>query len=119
MTEEWLPIPGYEGRYEVSSEGRVKSLMRATPLIMKQVPDKDGYLTLCLQSARRQQTHKVHCLVLLAFEGPRPDGLQVRHLDGRPTNNKRGNLRYGTSQENTADSMAHGTFNFNGRRGKS
>lgn len=47
--------------------------------------------------------------MLLAHEGERPDGQQVRHLDGNPANNQLANLCYGTPRENQADRVRHGT----------
>lgn len=123
--EEWRPIPGYEGLYEVSDQGRVKSVERRVPFvnrwgqeITRRVPEcirevsvhpNGGHLYLTLHNRKRRQ-HFVHNLVLLAFVGPRPDDKpETRHLDGDPTNNRLENLRYGTSKENADDQRAHGT----------
>lgn len=132
-SERWLPIPGYEGLYEVSDQGRVKSVERRVPFvnrwgeeITRRVPGKIRsttvhphgghlYLTLHRKGERRRQFF-VHNLVLLAFVGPRPDGMpETRHLDGDPTNNYLENLRYGTSVENSDDQRMHGTHR-NGRK---
>jgi hypothetical protein len=51
----------------------------------------------------------VHSLVILAFVGPRPDGEQVRHLNGNPADNRLTNLAYGTQSQNQQDSLRHGT----------
>ena len=51
----------------------------------------------------------MHMLVLLAFSGPRNDGLQTRHMDGNPANNTLSNLRYGTAKQNIQDQLVHGT----------
>jgi hypothetical protein len=51
----------------------------------------------------------VHTAVCIAFHGPRPDGLIVRHLDGNLLNNQAHNLRWGTQEENEADKILHGT----------
>lgn len=56
-----------------------------------------------------------HYLVLLAFVGDRPEGMDIRHLDGDPENNKVENLMYGTRSENTFDAVRHGT-NFESRK---
>jgi len=52
---------------------------------------------------------KVCRLVLLAFVGPCPEGMECRHLDGNPANNRIGNLVWGTKKENIADKKRHGT----------
>jgi hypothetical protein len=54
-------------------------------------------------------TRSVHHLVLELFVGPRPPGMECRHLDGNPQNNHRSNLAWGTSKENVADQYLHGT----------
>jgi hypothetical protein len=64
-------------------------------------------VTLC--SNGRQESWFVHQLVAAAFLGPRPDGLEVRHLDGDPLNNAVSNLAYGTRLENIQDKKRHGT----------
>ena len=109
--ETWKPVPGYEGLYEVSSHGRVKSLPRTTTRggIMKlQHGNARGYHSVGLYKCDVRTPHYVHHLVLLAFVGPRPDGLEVRHLDGNDLNNTLSNLVYGTSAENKADTKRHG-----------
>lgn len=115
MSEEWRPIPGYEG-YRVSDHGRVESLHRWRgqdgPRILRTSPNVFGYPTVQLrkQGAPRNRVARcVHVLVAAAFLGPRPAGLEVRHLDGNPQNCHVGNLAYGTRAENIADQLRHGT----------
>lgn len=55
------------------------------------------------------RAYSVHCLVLEAYLGPRPEGLVARHLDGNPGNNSWTNLVWGTQSENMLDAVAHGT----------
>lgn len=74
-----------------------------------------GHLTVCLARAGFRWTTQVHRIVMRAFAGPRPEGLEVRHLDGDPTNNGLTNLAYGTPLENASDQRLHGT-NFNSRK---
>lgn len=112
--ERWLPIPGYEGRYDVSDLGRVRSwLTYHTPIppprILKSRLDDKGYLGVCLRRDGRTDQWKNHLLVLLAFVGPLPKGLETRHLNGDRANNVLTNIVYGTSAENTQDSLRHGT----------
>lgn len=71
------------------------------------------------KEARKGQKFQVHKLVLLAFVGPPPDGMdQVRHFpDPDPTNNNLSNLQWGTQAENEADKVVHGTSNHGSRNG--
>jgi hypothetical protein len=118
-TEEWRPIPTLPG-YEASSLGRIRSWragcwthtrkQRSEPLIRRLVPNKrDGHLLVGFNIEGHYFLRPVHQLVLEAFKGPRPPGLLCRHLDGDPTNNKDTNLQWGTSSENWADMIRHGT----------
>lgn len=113
--ETWRPIPGHEGDYSVSSMGRVKTHKRRSPVvspdkIMRQNVVEGGYLAvaLCRDGARLPKS--VHTLVLLAFSGPRPDGMQARHLNGIRTDNRIENLAWGTIFENIQDRRLHTGF---------
>ena len=109
-TEEWRQIADFEGLYDVSNLGRVRSWSRfkkGAPL--SPVPNRQGYLSVALQHAGQVRYRKIHQLVLEAFVGPRPDGQVVRHLDGNPANNVLSNLAWGTHSENMADAIRHGT----------
>lgn len=113
MTEQWRPIPGYLG-YEASSEGRVRSVRipgrKFRGRVLSQYVDHRGYLrTTVHQGVNSYASLDVHTLVTLAFLGPRPNGMQVRHLDGDPLNNWATNLSYGTQAENNLDQVRHGT----------
>lgn len=104
--EEWRPIVGYEGRYEVSNLGRV----RRTPVIVGYQLSADGYCYVGLPldtendygGLRRDgaQTVRVHRLVARAFIGPCPEGKEVNHIDGVPSHNAVSNLEYVTRSEN-------------------
>jgi len=124
--EEWRPVPNYEGLYEVSDRGQVRSVDRLVDTMtrwgevtQRRVPGKvrklvthpnGGHLYLQLHKGGGRKPVFVHNLVLAAFVGPRPvDKPETRHLDGNPTNNHISNLRYGTHAENCADTIAHGT----------
>lgn len=67
-----------------------------------------GYLRVSLYNRGKKKIFLVHHLVLLAFVGPRPQGMETRHLDGDPKNNHISNLRYGTSSTNKLDMVRHG-----------
>jgi hypothetical protein len=121
--ERWLPVIGYEGLYEVSDHGRVRSLPRIVlarrnggvfprkvkGFLLAHSKNSYGYpmVMLCINGAKKWKP--VHTLVMRAFVGP-SNGLDVRHLDGSRENNVLTNLCYGTRAENVADSRAHGTI---------
>lgn len=119
-SEHWRSIPGYVGSYEVSDMGRVRSLDRrvlnrygTSSLVcgraLRTYTTSQGYLRINLALGNQKRNFFVHALVLAAFVGPRPDGLQIRHLDGNPLNNTLQNLAYGSASENTRDAVRHGT----------
>jgi hypothetical protein len=105
--EEWRDVPGYEGYYQVSSFGRVRSMDRTDAIgrprysrIMK--PGiANGYFFVHLCKQKVGWVQRTHVLVALAFLGPRPDGLCINHKDANRANNCVGNLEYVTYQENT------------------
>jgi transcriptional regulator with XRE-family HTH domain len=74
-------------------------------------------ITLCKNGVRKK--HKVHRLILETFVGPCPPGMECRHLDGNPQNNRLDNLCWGTPKENQADRIVHGTDNRGSRHGSS
>lgn len=99
--EEWRPVVGYEGRYEVSSEGRVWSHL--TKRILRPGTTSRGYLSVNLSDGSRPKKQKsfcVHSLVAAAFIGPRPDGYEIDHGKLGKLNNSIGNLEYVTPQTN-------------------
>lgn len=114
LSEQWMPVPGYEALYEVSEHGHVrrrnKSRMAPVGYILKPRITHDGYLRYGL-SRRGQYWHvTAHRLVALAFLGPPPfPGAHVAHFDGDKMNNHVSNLRWATAAENEADKQRHGT----------
>jgi hypothetical protein len=106
--EEWRPIPGFP-HYFVSSLGRALSTKRGRRIILRASPNKDGYPQIKAWQDGVPTDFAVHRLVARLFIGPRPEGQEVRHLDGVKTNCAVGNLRYGTRSENTQDRRRHGT----------
>ena len=123
VSEEWRPVPGFEGQYEVSSLGRVRGLARPvtqmsrhgtpfTRLIPARVlrPGKasNGYFTVML--GRTGGSRCVHELVAEAFHGPRPPGHDTRHKDGSRDNNRADNLEWGTRSQNIEDAIKLGTW---------
>lgn len=123
MSEVWKDIPGYEGRYQASTEGRIRSVNRlvtqraknGTPYVRKVkariLPGStrgDGYILVSLGHAK---PHYAHVLVALTFLGERPQDADVCHNDGNPSNNKITNLRYDSRSENIIDACRAGTHN--------
>ena len=115
--EVWKPIVGFEGRYEVSDKGRVRSLKfrgNGGLRVMKGSLNQSGYRVLTLGKSRKQ--FRAHCLVLEAFVGPRPDGMEGCHGDGDKDNNALRNLRWDTPSGNAADRRSyHGSGNPNSK----
>ena len=108
--EHWKPVVGYEGIYEVSDQGRVRGMERADsigrPLSGKNLAQnvtRRGYRTVCLCRDGIRSTKRVHRLVLEAFVGPCPEGMECCHWDDNPTNNALTNLRWDTTIENARD----------------
>lgn len=116
--EVWLPVRGYEGLYEVSNLGRVRSHKSGSPRILKGGPGTTPmrYLRVTLRDqANVQSVRYIHTMVLEAFVGPRPTGLLALHRDGSVANCRLSNLRWGTAAENSADRVRHG-HHFSGQR---
>ena len=97
--EVWKDIPGYEGLYQVSSLGRVKSFPRPgthsqQEQIMKQTPDQKGYLRLWLCKGGKGKNVKIHRLVAEAFIPNENNLPQVNHKDENKGNNSVDNLEW-------------------------
>jgi len=107
MTEVWKDIPGYEGRYEASSLGRIRSMPRG--VIRKQETDGGGYKRVTLaKTGEKKKWLLVHRLVALAFLSNPEDKPQINHRDGVKANNCVSNLEWCTAKENKDHAMAHG-----------
>ena len=107
--ENWKAIPGYEGLYEVSDLGNVRSMPRPCAKGGIRKPGKlpAGYKQVSLCKDGNISRKLVHRLVLLAFKGP--SDLETRHLNGVNSDNALLNLKYGTTTENAQDRASHGT----------
>ena len=116
----WLPVRGFEGRYEVSDDGRVKVL--AAPGRGRPNHDRElklgmtttGYVQVLLYpgGGRPFISRRIHQLVLEHFVSDRPHGDVVgRHLDDNPLNNHYTNLAWGSQSDNTFDQVRNGTHN--------
>jgi hypothetical protein len=107
--EQWLPVPGYEGLYDVSDQGRVRSHRRkGAPGRIRKPQTRGTYLSLMLYREDQPKEWRIQALVAAAFLGPRPDGLLICHRDGDPHNNRPTNLYYGTWSDNNFDTVRHG-----------
>lgn len=125
--ERWLPVVGFEGHYEVSDLGRVRSLDREQPLhgratgkgftrllrgrLMRPVVNRKrgGYRYVNLHKDGKQHMRRVGRLVAAAFIGPCGPGLEVRHGALGVQDDTLLNICYGTPTENAADRRKHGT----------
>lgn len=115
---DWRVIEGFED-YEVSRFGDVR---RVTPAqgavvgrrIRRHTHTATGYPDVRLRKEGRTYSIAIHRLVAAAFLGPRPEGQQIRHLDGDKMNANDWNLRYGSAVENAQDKVLHGRSFFTG-----
>lgn len=116
----WLPIPGWEGWYEVADTGFVRSVERAvwsTAGVLRIFPgkmlrpscEKGKRYHVALQRNGSRVYYSVSVLVVLAFAGPVPEGMVVCHDNGDVYDNRLANLRVDTPTENMFDKRRHGT----------
>lgn len=119
LAERWLPVVGYEGHYEVSNQGRVRSVTRVIidvkgavrsyfTQIRKQQADKRGCVSVSLSRGGVSRPRRVHHLVLEAFVGLRPPGTECCHADDDPGNNWDYNLSWGSRSDNMQDRIRNG-----------
>lgn len=121
VNEEWFPVPEYEGFYSITKDGRVRSETRTyfqqgrwqtyKGRELKPWKSTTGYFQIGL--SKPDAKHKkffIHQLVLKTFVGRQEDGMDVRHLNGNPLDNRLENLAYGTRRENIEDAIKHGTM---------
>lgn len=104
MEEIFKDIEGYEGLYQVSNLGRVKSLNynhTNQERILKGVKNAYGYIQVGLHKEGKKKIFKVHRLVYQTFIGEIPKGMQVNHIDEDKTNNRLDNLNLMTPKENS------------------
>lgn len=119
--EIWKDIPGYENRYQASTEGRIRSIDRSIAqksrhgtYFTRRLKGKilkpgrycgSGHVSVVL--GRGTNGKPVHQLVMLTFVGLPEKDKEVLHKDGNPTNNRLENLKYGTRKENILDNYRH------------
>lgn len=129
MEEEiWKDVVGYEGLYEVSNFGRVKSLNRTVgknngrtqtmpEIILKQAEDRYGYYFVNISRNGIQTKNKVHQLVACSFLNHIPSGYKyvVNHIDGNPKNNFVSNLEIVTHRENCSVCFRKNSHSFSSK----
>ena len=121
--ERWLPAIEFEGSYEVSSFGRVRSIGRLDTMgrrlhtrVMTNARLAGRYMRIRLRRDGNAE-RMVHLMVLEAFAGSRPAGMVACHWDGDTRNNRLGNLRWDTPSNNQRDKIRHGTMASGSRNG--
>lgn len=122
MQEEWKPIEGYEGLYEISNFGRVKSLnylRNYREKILINMRTNKGYLYVTLYKYKIQKHFQSHRLVALAFI-PNPENKRcVNHIDNIRDNNITSNLEWVTHKENMEHAAKQGRMNCGEKQGSS
>jgi len=123
--ERWLPIAGFDGAYEVSDQGRVRSVSRVIirsngtrhthrGTVLKPGVQRSGHMLVSLKIDAVGHTRDVHKLVLEAFAGLRPEDMECCHNNGDPADNRLVNLRWDSKSENGLDRVRHGAhYNVN------
>lgn len=120
---EYREIPDHKGYY-AGTDGSIwstwtkgrRSTPGGEPRRLKGSPHvRSGHLYLTMRTDSRFKVG-IHQLILETFVGPAPHGMECRHLNGNPADNRLQNLAWGTRRENVADSIKHGTFRGSNRR---
>lgn len=109
----WKPITGFEGRYEVSDLGQIRSLPSGR--VLRGSKAGRGYPTVSLSLQGIVTRRYIHHVVAEAFIGPRPAGMDVCHNNGDISDPSAVNLRYDTRNGNMRDSLEHGSHRSVGR----
>jgi hypothetical protein len=115
MQEEWKFIQGFGGRYEVSNYGFVRSYLQKGTNKMMSEPQRgiagtlepSGYIALTLSAGNKKRTIRAHRLVLEAFIGGCPNGMECCHKDNNKSNNKLSNLEWNTHRANIMEYGGH------------
>ena len=103
---DWAAVAGYEGLYEVSNDGKVRSLRIGR--LLRPAPSSNGYLIVSLYRDGARKIRTVHSIVAEAFVPGRFEGAVVRHVDDDRHHNVASNLLWGTQADNEQDKVAHG-----------
>lgn len=125
MTERWLPVHGWEGLYEISDQGRARSLDRSVIDSrgrsrrfsgQVRIPTlASGYPRIAMTRMGVREYRAIHVMVLETFVGLRPDGMEACHSDDNKLNNNVSNLRWDTQSENAKDIVRHGYHRLSSR----
>lgn len=126
MNEIWKPVPGYGNHYEASnlgnirvkdrvvvrkhSTGSVTNFFYKSRLLTPCKSDKLGHMVVHISVDNKKQNVFVHKMVLLAFVGPCPEGMECCHKNGNASDNRIENLRWDTHYENNQDRKRHGRY---------
>lgn len=124
--EIWKDVPGYEGLYQASSFGRIRSVDRFITMkngtvrftkgkMLKQRCDENGRLCVSLSKNGKAKSVRGYVVTMLTFVGERPKGYDICHLDDNVKNNKLSNLRYDTKKQNSTDVYRNGNLNPRGK----
>lgn len=123
MKEKWKWVKNYRGHYKISNYGRLKSVDKKVinklgriyffeGKYLKETPGRYGHLLVYLCRNGKRKNFMIHRLVLEAFVGPCPEGMEARHFPDRdPENNKISNLSWTDRLTNQHDRIIHGTTN--------
>jgi hypothetical protein len=117
MNEEWRSVPGFEGSYEVSDLGRVRSLPRLDTrgrkwkgkILSTNAANSLGHHSVMLYRGSKWTKYWLHRLVLAVFVGPADQGAHGCHKNGDVCDNRLDNLLWGTAKENAQHKYEHGT----------
>ena len=90
----WKDIEGYNGKYQISDTGAVRSFMKGKSIIMKQRRDKDGYMLISLYKDKKPKTYKVHRLVAQHFLPNIENYPQINHINEKKDDNHASNLEW-------------------------
>lgn len=119
MIEEWKNIIGYNGKYQISNFGNVKSYKRYKEgKILLPTKDKDGYFQIGLRDENsKRKWYRIHRLVANAFISNPNKFTEINHKDNNPSNNKVDNLEWCTIEYNNKYRFTHGNGNNKGENG--